>query len=59
MNRRNVVYANNILLKTIYEKALTIYIFDSDLVWQMRLIIFEGSNSCCVCMVFLTLNAYY
>ena len=35
--------------------------FDSDLVWQMQLIIIQGKNLCCVLVLsreFLTLNDY-
>ena len=39
-------------------KVILIYIFDSDLVWQMQLMIIKGKNSCCIFREFLTFNAY-
>ena len=33
-----------------------IYMFDSDFVWQMQLMILKVKNSCCVCRKFLTFN---
>ena len=32
-----------------------IYIFDSDLVWRMQLMIIKVKNSCCVCREFVML----
>ena len=36
----------------------SIYIYDSDLVWRMQLMIVKGKNSSCVYRVFLPFNAY-